>query len=124
MSTQQPSISDLLLAVKEFLENLPKDMDKSLRFQALSSAYVLGICRRELELGERFTKNEGDIYLQYLKSPGSTDFLREQLCDLIRQGQLDSRLDTLTLDLLEIAINDVHIVKAEHLTAEHRQHSA
>ena len=35
MSPQQPSISDLLLAVKEFLESLPKDIDKPLRFQAL-----------------------------------------------------------------------------------------
>lgn len=120
MSPQQPSISDLLLAVKEFLESLPKDMDKPLRFQALSSAYVLGICRRELELGERFSENERNIYRKYLKAPTSPELLSDQLCDQIRQGQFDSQLDALTRDLLAVAVNDLRIVKAEHLVAEHR----
>jgi hypothetical protein len=124
MTPQHPSISELLLAVKEFLESLPKDMDKPLRFQALSSAYVLGICRRELELGDRFTENERDIYRQYLKSPTSPELLSDQLCDYIRQGQFDSQFDALTRDLLEIAVNDVHIVKPEHLAAGHRQQPA
>jgi hypothetical protein len=121
MSPQQPSISDLLLAVKEFLESLPKDIDKPLRFQALSSAYVLGVCRRELELGGRFSEIERDIYRKSLNTPISPELLKSHLCDQIRQGEFDKQFDTLTRDLLEIAVNDVRIVKPEHLAAEHRQ---
>ncbi len=120
MSQYRPSINELLLAVLQFVTECTSELQGQTRFHALSSSYVLGICERELRLGPIYEREERERLSQFLQASGTLDQLRDSLCTQIRAGVHDSASDALLRMLLAMAVNDVRIVKPEHLAPDHR----
>ena len=121
MSQARPTINELLLVVQRFVADAARSLAGQDRFHALSSAYVLGICERELRLGPGSDRAEQDCLSRFLQSPdASLDELREELCAKIRAGTLDADSDAVLDMLLAQSVRDVGIVKPEHLAPDHR----
>ena len=124
MSQARPTINELLLVVQRFVADSARALEGQNRFHALSSAYVLGICERELRLGPGNDREELECLSRFLQSPdASLDELREELCSKIRAGALDSDSDAVLDMLLAQSVRDVGIVKPEHLAFGHRASS-
>jgi len=119
-----PSLAELLRAVREFLEQAAGELNGHSRFLAKSSVYVLGICDRELRDGVGYSREEQERFMQLLGTAGTLSELRRQLSRKIRSGEFDSRWDALIDELLAATINEVRVVKANHLSVEHRSSSS
>ena len=120
MSQDRPSINDLLLTVKQFLDDTGPKMEGEAKYHAQVSSYLLGICERELRLGAAFDKEERTRLATFLGKDGSLADLTTELCTRIRAGDYDTRWDE-TLDLvLKDTIDKVRIVRPGVLAPEHR----
>ncbi|MFM8555708.1 MAG: DUF6285 domain-containing protein [Betaproteobacteria bacterium] len=90
------------------------------RFNALSSAYVLAICERELQRGEIADTAERERWSRLIGYETDLSGLRAHLCRSIRAGLLDERWEEVLQALIDTAIDEVRIVKPDHLALEHR----
>lgn len=89
----QPSIRELVEAVKGFLENraIP-ELKGHTGFHARVAANALGIVARELEFGPTAAEDEKKRLVALLDSDGTLDELNRALCAQIRAGRIT--LDT------------------------------
>lgn len=124
MSQYNPSVGDLLTAVQRFVAECTPTLEGQLRYHALSSAYLLGICERELRLGPAYERAEAAQLSQFLGRSGTHQELRAELCTEIRAGTHDAAWQALLDMVLAQVTNDVHIVKPAHLAPEHRDGGA
>ncbi|HEY2068049.1 MAG TPA: DUF6285 domain-containing protein [Rhizomicrobium sp.] len=85
----QPSIRELVEAVREFLEKraMP-ELKGHTAFHARVAANALGIVSRELERGDGAAASELLRLTALLKRDGSLDALNRELCGAIRDGAL------------------------------------
>ncbi len=120
MSQYRPDVPNLLATVRAFLEQLAPRVDADTKFQCQVAAHVVGICERQLALGERFEAEEVQRYAALLGAGGTLDELTARLCDAIRSGRLDDRWDEVVQAVLAQTIRDVQIVRPSHLEPEHR----
>jgi hypothetical protein len=120
MSQDRPSINDILLTVKTFLDDLGPKLDGEAKYHAQVSSYLLGICEREIRLSAGYDAAEQARLSAFLQEEGPLDDLTAKLCAGIRAGKFDDRWDA-TLELvLAQTIDKVRIVKPGHLDAMHR----
>ncbi len=124
MSQYRPTINELLLAVQAFVGETAAGGASASRFHAMCSDYLLGICERELRLGPRFAREEERRLAEYLGERAPPEQLRDKLCDEIRSGAHDTRWQPLLELLLALSVNDVRVIKPEHLAPEHREASS
>lgn len=89
----QPSIRELVEAVRGFLENhaIP-ELKGHTAFHARVAANALGIVARELQFGPEAGEEEKARLVALLGSEGSLDELNRVLCAQIREGRIT--LDT------------------------------
>ncbi|MFM9885752.1 MAG: DUF6285 domain-containing protein [Burkholderiales bacterium] len=120
MSQNRPSVGDLLIAVQKFITECIPVLEGQARYHALSSAYLLGICERELRLGPDYDRAEAKTLSQFLGQAGTNAALRDALCAQIRAGTHDAAWQGLVDMVLAQIANDVRIVKPDHLAPEHR----
>jgi hypothetical protein len=120
MSQDRPSINDILLTVKTFLDDLGPTLSGEAKYHAQVSSYLLGICEREITLGAGYDAVERERLSAFLGRDGSLDDLTGQLCAGIRAGAFDDQWDALLDLVLEQTIDKVRIVKPGHLDAMHR----
>jgi hypothetical protein len=102
----QPSIRELVDAVREFLEKraMP-ELKGHTAFHARVAANALGIVSRELELGGAASREELARLVALLKHDGAPDTLNRELCGAIRDGGI--ALDDAALrDHLERTVRD------------------
>ena len=123
MSQSRPTVNELLEAVRKFISDAASELSGQSRFNALSSAYVLAICERELRLGERHDASERERWSHILGDEADLASLRTKLCQRIRQGSFDQDEERLLKALLDTAVDEVRIVKPDHLAPEHRSDS-
>jgi hypothetical protein len=92
----QPSILELVQAVKAFLETkaMP-ELKGHTAFHARVAANALGIVARELEVGAQPTQEEIERLVMLLGHDGSLDELNRELCAQIRSGKIDIASDAL-----------------------------
>ncbi len=85
----QPSIRELVDAVREFLEKraMP-ELKGHTAFHARVASNALGIVSRELELGGAASAAEIARLVALLKHDGSPDALNRELCGAIRGGAI------------------------------------
>ncbi|MBI3675320.1 MAG: hypothetical protein HY243_01715 [Proteobacteria bacterium] len=85
----QPSIRELVEAVRSFLETkaMP-ELKGHTAFHARVAANALGIVSRELELGGQATSEEVKRLTTLLKHEGSLEELNRELCKQIRDGRM------------------------------------
>jgi hypothetical protein len=104
MPQDRPDLDDLLATVQQFLEGAVAELDGVTRYHAQVSAYLLGICRREIAAPASASRGE-----------------LSQLCRDIRSGKLDAAWqETFDTVLAETAAKAA-IVRPEHLAPEHRR---
>jgi len=86
----QPSIAELVEAVREFLETraMP-ELKGHTAFHARVAANALGIVARQLRQGEKADEEEKARLAALLGHAGSLDELNRELCAKIREGALD-----------------------------------
>jgi hypothetical protein len=120
MSQDRPSINDLLLTVKQFLDDTGPKMEGEAKYHAQVSSYLLGICERELRLGEGFDNEERRRLAAFLGKDGSLTDLTAELCARIRSGGYDARWDEALELVLQDTIDKVRIVRPGVLAPEHR----
>ncbi len=89
----QPSIAELVEAVREFLETraMP-ELKGHTAFHARVAANALGIVARQLQLGEAANEEERARLVAHLGHEGSLEELNRALCKKIREGAMG--LDT------------------------------
>lgn len=89
----QPSILELVEAVKNFLEtHAMPELKGHTAFHARVAANALGIVARELQLGPHAAAEEKARLVKLLGSDGTLDELNRVLCTQIREGLIG--LDT------------------------------
>src|ERR1700689_5225171 len=102
----QPSIRELVEAVREFLEKraMP-ELKGHTAFHARVAANALGIVSRQLEHGDTMAREELARLVALLRHDAPLDALNRELCDAIRSGKLGLD-DPALLDHLEQTLRD------------------
>lgn len=120
MSQDRPSINDLLLTVQKFLDDTGPKLQGEAKYHAQVSSYLLGICERELRLGQGYDAEERARLAALLGHDGSLADLTAELCAGIRAGRFDGDWDALLQTVLADTVNKVKIVRPALLAPEHR----
>jgi len=86
----QPSIAELVEAVREFLETraMP-ELKGHIAFHARVAANALGIVARQLQQGAKADQEEKTRFVALLGYDGTLDELNRELCRKIREGAVD-----------------------------------
>jgi hypothetical protein len=120
MSQDRPSINDILLTVKKFLDDVGPKLEGEAKYHAQVSSYLLGICDREISLSAGYDAAEQARLSEFLGEDRPLDSLTETLCAGIRAGKFDDRWDEMLDLVLAQTIDKVKIVKPGHLAPMHR----
>jgi hypothetical protein len=121
MSQDRPSINDILLTVKQFLDDVGPTLQGEAKYHAQVSSYLLGICEREISLASGFETVEQQRLSAFLGEDGALDDLTGKLCAGIRAGEFDDQWDALLDLVLDQTVDKVRIVKPGHLDPMHRE---
>jgi hypothetical protein len=90
MTQDRPTASELVTAVREFLEHdVMAATAGRVQFHTRVAVNVLNIVARELELGDDFAEHERERAAALLGHDGEVDDLERELAALIRSGALD-----------------------------------
>ncbi len=90
MPTSIPDVTTLLTAAAKYLEQeLMPTLSGYHRFQTRVTVNVLNIIRRETELRVAQEADELNRLRRMLKHDGTLEALNDELCELIRTGQID-----------------------------------
>lgn len=110
MPANRPTRDELLEAVAEFLEKrvMPK-LDKHTAFHTRVAVNVLSIVRREMKDGPALDAEELGRLKALLGREGTLGELNAELCDRIRQGDLDQRHPELMEHLFRTTMGKVSI---------------
>jgi hypothetical protein len=119
MTQYQPAIDDLLRTVREFITSLGPSLTGEQKYHALVASYLLTICERELTAGPGYDRAEAAALTKFLKADGPLDALRMELCKGIRSGKFDGQSDALLKLLLDETVNNVRVVRPDHLDEMH-----
>lgn len=94
MTQDRPAASELVAAVREFLErDVMAATDGRVQFHTRVAANVLGIVERELTLGPDLEPAEVTRAAALLGHDGEARVLERELADAIRAGSFDDRRD-------------------------------
>ena len=99
MSQDRPSINEILLTVKQFLDDLGPKLERESKCHVRVSSYLLGICEGELRLAVGFNADKQGHLSAFSGADGSVDDLTAKLCANIRAGTYGERWDEV-LDLV------------------------
>ena len=110
MPANRPTRDELLEAVAEFLEKrvMPK-LDKHTAFHTRVAVNVLSIVRREMKDGPTLDAEELGRLKELLGREGTLEELNAELCNRIRQGDLDQRHPELMEHLFRTTMRKVSI---------------
>ncbi len=120
MSQYLPDVHELLKTVQQYVREMGAKLKGGDKYDALVAAYLLGICERELRLGPDFNQNEKNGLADFLKTGGSVEELQKRLCEGIRAGKHDEDWDELLDLVLAQTVNNVAVVRPDHLSEIHR----
>ena len=95
MAQDRPTASELVQAVREFLEHdvMTTSEDRRVQFHARVAANALGMVERELARGRELDAAERARAAALLGRDDDVRILERELAARIRDGSLDDRLD-------------------------------
>ena len=94
MTQDRPTASELVTAVREFLEHdVMAATDGRVQFHTRVAVNVLNIVARELDQSAELTERERGRAAALLGHDGDASELERELAAAIRSGALDDRLD-------------------------------
>ncbi len=110
MYTDRPTLKELVEAVREFLEKkVSPAVDKSTAFHTRVAVNVLKIVERELELGPDLEDQERDRLRRLLNQEGTLKELTAELCQRLREGDIDYNDPTMIDHLKKTAMGRLSI---------------
>lgn len=124
MSQYRPDINELLSTVRQYVKDLSAKLQGGDKYEALVASYLLSICERELKMGPSFNAKETEVLASFLKSENSLEDLQKVLCEGIRAGKHDGDWDELLELTLAQTVNNVSVVRPDHLADMHRSAKA
>jgi hypothetical protein len=94
MTQDRPTASELVTAVREFLEHdVIAATDGRVKFHTRVAVNVLNIVARELDQADILAQHERQRAASLLGHDGDVENLERELATAIRSGTLDDRLD-------------------------------
>ena len=97
MTTDRPTVSELVEAVREFLETeVQPSLEGSVAFHTRVAVNVLKIVERELAEGPMLAADEKARLVGLLGHDGDLDELANELIEAIRTGRMDVQTPGLT----------------------------
>ena len=124
MSQYRPDINELLSTVRQYVKDLSAKLQGGDKYEALVASYLLSICEHELKMGPSFNAKETEVLASFLKSENSLEDLQKVLCEGIRAGKHDGDWDELLELTLAQTVNNVSVVRPDHLADMHRSAKA
>lgn len=114
MDRDQPGVAEILVTVREFIDEITDRLDGIDRYHAMCSSYLLGVAQREINDGG--AADAADVaVLAGLPQDAA------ELAARLRRGEFDAELDALLPRMLEHVANKVRISKPEHLEPMHQR---
>ena len=120
MSQDKPDIKEILVTVKQLLENIAKQAKGGERYDALCGAFLIGVVDRELDFGERQDENQSTELQQLLGREGTLSDLYQQFCQQVRGGELDEQWPAAFDFAFKQVIDKVAVTNPEYLAPMHR----
>ncbi|MCC6709101.1 MAG: hypothetical protein IT492_16205 [Gammaproteobacteria bacterium] len=120
MSQDAPSLDELLLTVRQFVDEIAPQLAGRDRYHALCASFLVEIARREIA-GGGDDSEERAMLGHYLgpTEPGANGLAA--LAQAIRGGRLDDRFDELLKDLTDHVVRQVRVTRPDVLDAMHRE---
>jgi Domain of unknown function (DUF6285) len=116
MTQDRPTASELVVAVREFLErDVMPATDGRVQFHTRVAVNVLGIVERELTLGPELDAGERARAAALLGHEADAATLVHELAAAIRAGALDDRLDAVRAHLRTTAREKLLIANPGYL---------
>lgn len=119
----QPSASEIITAVREFIEKhaIPQLSGRT-AFHARVASNALSIVQRELERGPDAAQREIESLAHILGKTGTLDELNRDLCQRIRNGELDPLDPALGRHLIQTTLAKVEIDQPNYSGFVHSPH--
>ncbi len=121
MSQDPPSLDELLVTVREFVDEIAPQLAGRDRYHALCASFLLEVVRREVADGEAGSNEERAMLGRYLATNEGGASGLAALARAIRAGGLDERFDELLEDLTNHVVGQVRITRPDVLHAMHRE---
>jgi hypothetical protein len=109
MPMNRPTATELLCAVREFLERTADADGPAPTYERRVAVNVLKILEREAALGASFAAEERQLLSAHLGFDGAVPDLNAALCDRIAQGREDLRWDELITVLGRIILGKLAV---------------
>ena len=119
MSQDPPSLDELLVTVREFVDEVAPQLAGRDRYHALCASFLVEVVRRELAAGGDDSA-ERAMLGRYLGPTEAGANGLAALAQAIRGGSLDDRFDELLKDLTDHVVRQVRVTRPEMLDAMHR----
>ena len=120
MFNDPPNASELLLTVREYIEQLLPDLEKQDKYHGLCCTYLLDVVMRELEelpnIGDQ-SNNALKALLNDKDQVLEIEFM-SNLCASIRRGEQDGNLDRLLVLLISHVSKKVRVSNPDYLDAK------
>ena len=116
MNRDQPGVEEILVTVREFIEDITEKLEGIDRYHAMCASYLLSVAQREVTQGAAVDASDAAALAGLPQDAG-------ELASRLRQGEFDAQWDTLLPRMLEHVINKVRISKPEHLHPMHQRPS-
>ncbi len=120
MSQDKPDIKEILINVKELLENIANKSKGSERYDALCGAFLISVVDRELDFGGRQDENQSVELKQLLGRDGSIKELYELFCHQVRSGEMDPQWTSAFDFAFRQVIDKVKVTNPNYLDEMHR----
>ena len=114
MNRDQPGVEEILLTVREFIEDITDRLDGIDRYHALCASYLLAVAQREVVHGSAADAADAAALAGLPQDP-------VELAARLRKGDFDDQWDALLPRMLEHVVNKVRISKPEHLEPMHQR---
>jgi hypothetical protein len=115
MAQDNPSVSELLETVHEFIADVSEKLDGQDKYFALCSMFLLEIVQRELKDWQPSITDDDKRLMSLLDEKSSSTEVIEQLSEKIKQGGFDDRMDELLGVLLKHVEAKVKVTKPSYL---------
>jgi hypothetical protein len=119
MSQDRPHIGEALRTVRELLDRIGPTLEAGPRYDLRVASYLLEMAEREVELGDGVARRDQASLTALLGHDGTLEELERELAARLRRGELDDRLEEVTLAVLERVVDKVRIVRPSQLDPIH-----
>ena len=114
MAHDQPDITELVLTVREFIQEITGELEGQSRYHALCASFLLEVVERELvEWQPRETQDDTRLRAILAEDVPRAEILTT-LCAKIRDGTYEAQEDELFSTLLKHVEAKIRVIKPKH----------